>query len=152
MIAFARTSATTEPCAYVACRPSDTELNPHGLQVGGGSSVSGFGRFARWLEAGLDREGGPESRVHRIRWAPVDKHRPAPPVGEHERVVPADFVAKYPTLLHLTDVRSWPSIESHGLLSAAEIVRRWEVPAGRAEALLTRKRPDPVLLNRPELG
>ena len=45
---------------------------------------------------------------------------------------PADFVAKYPTLLRLADVRSWPSIERHGLLSAAEIVRRWQVscPAG----------------------
>jgi hypothetical protein len=50
-------------------------------------------------------------------------------------VDPADFVAKYPTLLHLADVRSWPSIERHGLLSAAEIVRRWQVPPDRAEAL-----------------
>ncbi len=53
---------------------------------------------------------------------------------------PADFVAKYPTVLHLADVRSWPSIERHGLLSAAEIVRRWQVPPDRAEALLTRER------------
>jgi hypothetical protein len=67
-------------------------------------------------------------------------------------VDPADFVAKYPTLLHLADGRSWPSIERHGLLSAAEIVRRWQVPADRAQALLTRKRPDPVLLDHPELG
>jgi hypothetical protein len=67
-------------------------------------------------------------------------------------VDPADFVAKYPTLLHLADVRSWPSIERHGLLSAAEIVRRWQVPPDRAEALLTRKRPEPVLLDHPELG
>ena len=41
-----------------------------------------------------------------IRWSPVKEDRPAPPVGEHERVDPADFVAKYPTLLHLADVRS----------------------------------------------
>jgi hypothetical protein len=67
-------------------------------------------------------------------------------------VDPADFVAKYSTLLHLADVRSRPSIERHGLLSAAEIVRRWQVPPDRAEALLTRKRPEPVLLDRPELG
>ncbi len=66
---------------------------------------------------------------------------------------PADFVAKYPTLLHLADARSWPSIERHGLLSAAEIVRRWQVPPDRAEALLTRKRPKPpVPLYHPELG
>jgi hypothetical protein len=67
-------------------------------------------------------------------------------------VDPADFVAKYPTLLHLADVRSWPSIERHGLLSAAEIVRRWQVPPDRAEALLTRKRPEPILLEHPQLG
>ncbi|WP_425284235.1 DUF7002 family protein [Geodermatophilus africanus] len=46
----------------------------------------------------------------------------------------------------------WPCIERHGLLSAAEIVRRWQVPPDRAEALLTRKRPEPVLLDHPELG
>jgi hypothetical protein len=67
-------------------------------------------------------------------------------------VDPADFVAKYPTLLHLADVRSWPSIERHGLLSAAEIVHRWQVPPDRAEALTTRKRPVPVLLDHPERG
>jgi hypothetical protein len=58
-----------ESCAYVACRPSDTELNPHGLPVGGGSPVSGFGRFARWLEASLGRKCGPKSPVYVIRWS-----------------------------------------------------------------------------------
>jgi hypothetical protein len=47
-----------ESCAYVACRPSDTELNPHGLPVGGGSPISGFGRIARGLEARLGPECG----------------------------------------------------------------------------------------------
>jgi hypothetical protein len=70
-----------------------------------------------------------------IRWSTREEHRPVLSVGEHERVDPADLVAKYPTLLHLADVRSWPSIERHGLLSAAEIVRRWQVPPDRAEAL-----------------
>lgn len=63
-----------------------------------------------------------------------------------------DFVAKHPTLLHLADARSWPSIERHGLLSAAEIVRRWQVPSDRAEALLQQKRPRPVELRHPEFG
>jgi hypothetical protein len=63
-----------------------------------------------------------------------------------------DFVAKYPTLLHLADARSWPSIERHGLLSTAEIVRRWQVPPDRVEGLLARKRPEPVELVHPELG
>jgi hypothetical protein len=68
-------------------------------------------------------------------------------------VDPALFVTKYPTLFHLADARSWPSIERHGLLSAAEIVRRWQVPPDRAELLLTRKRPKPpVGLPHPELG
>jgi hypothetical protein len=47
-----------ESCAYVACRPSDTELNPHGLPVGGNSPISGFGRIARGLEARLGPECG----------------------------------------------------------------------------------------------
>jgi hypothetical protein len=38
-----------EACAYVACRPSDTELNPHGLQAGGGSPASDVGTSARCL-------------------------------------------------------------------------------------------------------
>jgi hypothetical protein len=73
-------------------------------------------------------------------------------VGEHGRVDPVDFVQNYPTLLHLADARSWPSIERHGLLSAAEIVRRWQVPPDHAEALLTCKRPEPVVLDHPERG
>lgn len=103
----------------------------------------------------------PGARVNR----PLDRltvplHRPVPflRVDEHGRVDSAEFVenyfvGKYPTLLHLADARSWPSIERLGLLSAAEIVRRWQVPADRAEVLLTRRRPKPpVKLHHPELG
>jgi len=39
-----------------------------------------------------------------------------------------DFISKYPTLWHLADDKSWPSIERNGLLSTSEILR----PMGRA--------------------
>ncbi len=39
-----------EPCAYVRCRPSDTELNPHGLCVGVGSPASDVGSSPRCLK------------------------------------------------------------------------------------------------------
>jgi hypothetical protein len=37
-----RSATRSEPCAYVACRPSDTELNPHGPK-----GRRGFNRFWR---------------------------------------------------------------------------------------------------------
>lgn len=63
-----------------------------------------------------------------------------------------DFMARYPTLLHLADARSWPSIEQNGLLSAAELVRRWEVPGDAGEALISQRRAQPVLLDHARLG
>ena len=78
--------------------------------------------------------------------------RRAPRKGQHVAVDTQDFIAKYPKLLHLADAQSWPSIEEHGLLSAAEIVRRWQVPAREAQELLAKKRPEPVYLDHHELG
>jgi hypothetical protein len=47
-----------EPCAYVASRPSDTELNPHGLWAGGGSPVSDVRTSARCLKDHIGRPAG----------------------------------------------------------------------------------------------
>ncbi|MBA2529092.1 MAG: hypothetical protein H0V19_03880 [Euzebyales bacterium] len=63
-----------------------------------------------------------------------------------------DFTARYPRLLHLADAQSWPSIEQRGLLSAAELVRRWEVPSGDADMWLAQKRAELVYLDHPRLG
>ena len=63
-----------------------------------------------------------------------------------------DFIAKYPTLLHLAHAESWPSIQQHGLLSTEQLLRRWHVDADRAEAHLSQKRPEPVHLSHPEHG
>jgi hypothetical protein len=40
----------TEPCAYVACRPSDTELNPTASAAAGGSPNCSVGMSARSLK------------------------------------------------------------------------------------------------------
>jgi hypothetical protein len=48
----------TAPTSRRSSPPSDTELNPHGLQAGGGSPISGLGPFARRHEAGLGRRCG----------------------------------------------------------------------------------------------
>lgn len=68
------------------------------------------------------------------------------------RVDSQDFISKYPSLWHLAHADSWPSIERHGLFSCQQIVRRWEVPAEAAQALLARRRPEPVVLEHPDLG
>jgi hypothetical protein len=62
------------------------------------------------------------------------------------------FIARHPVLFHMTDAECWPSIKRYGLLSATEIVRRWEIPSDRAEAILTRRRPESVHLDHPDLG
>lgn len=60
------------------------------------------------------------------------------------------FVARHPQLLHLAHASSWPSIERLGLLSTAELLRRWEVPD--ADVHLRSRRPEPVELRHPEHG
>jgi hypothetical protein len=52
----------------------------------------------------------------------------------------------------MTDAECWPSINGFGLLTAAEVVRRWEIPSDRAEALLTRRRAESVPLGDHDLG
>lgn len=78
--------------------------------------------------------------------------QPSLPLGHDHPVDMQDFIAKYPSLWHLADEASWASIQRHGLLSTAEISRRWEVPADDREALLSCRRPTLVTLTHPDLG
>lgn len=63
-----------------------------------------------------------------------------------------DFISKYPVLWHLADADAWPSIQRNGLLSTAEIVTCWEVAEDEADVLLSRRRPETILLDHPEYG
>lgn len=63
-----------------------------------------------------------------------------------------DFIARYPSLLHLAHLTSWPSIQRKGLLSAEQIVQRWGVAPDRADTLLSQRRAEPVVLEHPDLG
>lgn len=63
-----------------------------------------------------------------------------------------EFIARYPSLLHLAHLSSWPSIQRHGLLSTQQIVQRWAVDPGRADTLLSQRRPEPMVLEHAELG
>ena len=49
-----------------------------------------------------------------------------------------------PSLYHVADARGWPSIQQHGLLTTASILRRWEIDSNIAEAALTQIRHEPL--------
>lgn len=57
-----------------------------------------------------------------------------------------DLVRLYPELFHMADEHSWPSIQRHGLLPTKTILDRWEVETPNTEALLSRVRPDTVVI------
>ncbi|RZS86899.1 hypothetical protein EV189_2317 [Motilibacter rhizosphaerae] len=63
-----------------------------------------------------------------------------------------DPLARHPVLWHVAFTESWPSIQEHGLLSAAAIVKRWQVPADQADQLLAQRRPEIVRLEHPVHG
>lgn len=64
----------------------------------------------------------------------------------------AEFVRRHPRLWHLAHGDAWRGIQDHGLLSAVALVRAWEVPADRAEALLSRRRLTSESLEHPSFG
>jgi hypothetical protein len=61
-----------------------------------------------------------------------------------------DFVARYPRLYHLAHGDAWPNLQRHGLLSAAGLVRLFEVPD--AGSLLAQRRPEAEALTHPVHG
>jgi hypothetical protein len=63
-----------------------------------------------------------------------------------------DLVRLYPELFHMADEHSWPSIQRHGLLPTNALLDRWEVETPGTEALLSRVRPDSVVIEHDTYG
>jgi hypothetical protein len=59
---------------------------------------------------------------------------------------------RYPVLYHMATADSWKSIEQHGLLSSADLLRLFEVPEDLQITLLTSQRRDGVLISHHEHG
>jgi len=64
-----------------------------------------------------------------------------------------DLPSQVPRVIfYVTDARAWPSIEAQGLLTAAALVREWEVPPEEATELLAVPRRKAVDLDHPDRG
>ena len=60
--------------------------------------------------------------------------------------------ARYPVLYHMATANSWVSIQQHGLLSTAELLRLFEIPESVQIPLLTSQRREGVLISHKEHG
>jgi hypothetical protein len=58
------------------------------------------------------------------------------------------LIERYPTIYHMAESASWPSIREHGLLSASEVLRR----AGSPPVLRSAFRAEKVSVQVPEMG
>lgn len=65
----------------------------------------------------------------------------------------SEFVRLYPELFHMASDGAWPSIQRHGLLSAAALVDRWEVSRDATRSsLLSARRDESQRLEHAEFG
>lgn len=63
-----------------------------------------------------------------------------------------ELVRRFPSLYHMAADGSWPSIASHGLLSATALLDLFEVPEPRRTEIEGRCRPDSVVIEHPQHG
>ncbi len=64
----------------------------------------------------------------------------------------AELLRHCPTLYHMAERDSWPSIQRHGLRSATALLDLFEVPAGKRAAIEAAHRPAGVWLRHPVHG
>jgi hypothetical protein len=57
-----------------------------------------------------------------------------------------------PTLYHMAERQSWPSIRANGLLSTTALLDRYDIASGERHAIENRRRPTGVTLDRADLG
>ena len=67
-------------------------------------------------------------------------------------MTPFQLARMHPRLWHLTAADAVQGILDRGLLTAEDIVARWDVDPAERHAYLTRRRPEPVTLAHPDLG
>jgi hypothetical protein len=63
-----------------------------------------------------------------------------------------ELIRRYPTLYHMAEADSWPSIRRHGLLSATEVVRRAGLIGAQHEILRSQHRPEKVAVHVAGIG
>jgi hypothetical protein len=61
-------------------------------------------------------------------------------------MLPEDLIRRYPTIYHMAEADSWPSIRRHGLLSANEVMRRADLAGSQRRILSSEHRPEKVAL------
>ncbi len=64
----------------------------------------------------------------------------------------AELLGDCPTLFHMAEAGSWPSIRRHGLLSTSALLDLWEVRGAEREAIEAARRPRSVVLEHPASG
>lgn len=63
-----------------------------------------------------------------------------------------ELIHNCPTLFHMAERGSWPSIQRHGLLSTSALLDLFEVDGERRTAIESRRRPESVRLDHYQLG
>lgn len=63
----------------------------------------------------------------------------------------AELIRDCPTLYHMAERGSWPSIQQHGLLSTSALLDLYEVRGAEREAIEGRRRPEGVAVEHPTL-
>lgn len=64
----------------------------------------------------------------------------------------AELLRDCPTLYHMAERGSWPSIHKHGLLSTTALLDRYKIAGAEREAIEAARRPISVTLEREDLG
>lgn len=64
----------------------------------------------------------------------------------------AELIRDCPTLYHMAERGSWPSIRQHGLLSTSALLDLYEIRGRQRAAIEGRRRPEGVLIEHPTLG
>ena len=62
------------------------------------------------------------------------------------------LVEMHPQLYHMAELGSWPSIESHGLLSTSALLDLFEVDKEERLSITRRRRPNKIPIRHSELG
>ena len=64
----------------------------------------------------------------------------------------AELIRDCPTLYHMAECGSWPSIQRHGLLSTSALLELYGVHGPERDAIECRRRPEGVRLDNPAFG
>ena len=63
-----------------------------------------------------------------------------------------ELIGDCPTLYHMAERQSWPSIEKYGLLSTTAILDQYKMSGAKRDEIELARRPDSVVLESEEIG